>query len=36
MNAFQVGDEVMAPWMDDGFLYPAVLVALEGGTAHVA
>jgi hypothetical protein len=33
---FQSGDEVLAPWLDDGFLYPAVLVALEGDQAHVA
>lgn len=36
MGNHQVGDEVMAPWMDDGFLYPAVLVELDGARAHVA
>jgi hypothetical protein len=33
---YRIGDEVLAPWLDDGFLYPAVLVALEGDQAHVA
>ena len=33
---FKLGDEVLAPWLNDGFIYPAVLVALEGATAHVA
>lgn len=36
MSGFRVGDEVLAPWMNDGFLYPAVLVKLEGEAAHVA
>jgi hypothetical protein len=36
MSNFQIGDEVMAPWANDGFLYPAVLVGLEGAAAHVA
>jgi len=33
---FRIGDEVLAPWMNDGYFYPATIVALERGTAHVA
>jgi hypothetical protein len=36
MSDFRVGDEVLAPWANDGFFYPATLVRLQGTTAHVA
>ena len=36
MSHFELGDEVMAPWANDGFLYPAILVELSPGHAHVA
>jgi hypothetical protein len=36
MSRFQVGDEVLAPWSGDGFLYPAVLVELGEKKGHVA
>jgi len=36
MVDFQPGDEVLAPWGKDEFLYPAVLVLLEREVAHVA
>ena len=36
MNQFELGDEVLAPWANDGFLYPAVLVALSPTQVHVA
>jgi len=34
--SFRLGDEVLAPWLSDGFCYPAILVAVNGPTAHVA
>lgn len=36
MSDIKVGDEVLAPWMNDGFFYPAIVVALQGDSAHVA
>lgn len=30
------GDDVLSPWLGDPFLYPAVLVSVNGPTAHVA
>lgn len=36
MIELKVGDEVLAPWLDDGFFYPATLVGFEQGQAHVA
>ena len=36
MGDFQIGDEIMAPWTNDGFLYPAILVAIDGEKGHVA
>ena len=36
MHGLKLGDEVLAPWAQDGFLYPAVLVELDGQSAHVA
>ncbi len=36
MSDFQLGDEVYAPWGEDGFWYPAVLVGFDGDSAHVA
>lgn len=33
---YKVGDEVLAPWMNDGYFYPAVIVEFNGNTAHVA
>jgi hypothetical protein len=36
MAEYRVGDEVLAPWMNDGFLYPGVVVKRAGATAHVA
>ena len=36
MADHRLGDEVLATWADDGFLYPAILVSISGGTAHVA
>ncbi len=34
--ALTVGDEVLAPWMDDGYFYPATIVGLDGANAHIA
>jgi hypothetical protein len=36
MADVKVGDEVLAPWMNDGFVYPAVMVEVRGASAHVA
>lgn len=36
MSDFRIGDEVLATWQDDGFLYPAIVVAVDAATAHVA
>ena len=36
MTAFRIGDEVLAPWLDDGFVYPAVVVELKPAGLHVA
>ncbi len=36
MEDVRIGDEVLAPWQNDGFLYPAFVVALDGALAHVA
>ncbi len=36
MSEHRIGDEVLAPWANDGFLYPAILVHEAGPTAHVA
>lgn len=36
MSGFVIGDEVLAPWLDDGFFYPATIVALDSASAHVA
>lgn len=37
MSNFRVGDEVLAPWLEDAFLYPAILVATDGvSMGHVA
>ena len=33
---FEEGDEVMAPWGDDGYLYPAIIVEMRGSSVHVA
>ncbi len=32
----RIGSEVLAPWGNDGWMYPAVVVSVGGGTAHVA
>ncbi|MEE2750951.1 MAG: tudor domain-containing protein [Myxococcota bacterium] len=36
MSQFDLGDEVLAPWANDGFLYPAILVELSPSQGHVA
>ncbi|MEE2828121.1 MAG: hypothetical protein VX498_02950 [Myxococcota bacterium] len=36
MARFNLGDEVLAPWARDGFLYPAVLVECGPNKGHVA
>lgn len=36
MPDVKVGDEVLAPWMNDGFFYPAIVVAVQGMNSHVA
>jgi hypothetical protein len=36
MSDFHVGDEVLAMWQNDGFVDPAVVVAVDGPNAHVA
>lgn len=33
---FRLADEVLAPWMNDGFYYPGILVALDASGATVA
>jgi len=35
---FHVGEEVLAPWLDDGFYYPAIVVGLPSaeGLVHLA
>jgi hypothetical protein len=32
--SFGVGDEVMAPWADDGYLYPAIIVSVADAIAQ--
>ena len=36
MEDIRLGDEVLAPWANDGFLYPAIVVQVQGQSAHVA
>jgi hypothetical protein len=36
VGEFRLGDEVLAPWLNDGWYYPAVIVALGGPVVHVA
>ena len=36
MGSYRLGEEVLAPWASDGFLYPAVLVEISDTSAHVA
>jgi hypothetical protein len=36
MTDFNQGDMVFATWLDDGFLYPCVIISLDDDVAHVA
>src|SRR5262245_30266677 len=37
MSRFRVGDEALAPWLTDAYLYPAIVVATDQvSLAHVA
>lgn len=36
MVDIRVGDEVLAPWGSDAFLYPAIVVALQDANAQLA
>jgi len=36
MTSHYLGDEVLAPWGTDGFLYPAVVVEAHADKVHVA
>lgn len=36
MEELRLGDEVLAPWLNDGWYYPAVVVAVGGPMVHVA
>jgi len=34
--SFSAGDEVLAPWADDGYMYPAIIAEVHDSRVHVA